>query len=321
MNRPWLAAMRACVSALAPGGARGKLSTLIYHRVMEAPDPLRPNEPTVERFRWQMEVVATLFNVIPLEEAVEGLRNGDLPPKAACVTFDDGYADNAELALPVLQRLGIPVTVFVATGFLNGGRMFNDAVIEWVRALPCGSHDLSPLGLGRREIEGNGDRLGLIRELLPSLKYESLGGRGRLLAVMQEMVSAELPSGLMMRDDQVRTLATEGVGIGAHTVSHPILSVLPDEAVREEVDVSRQHLSELIGGPVRLFAYPNGRYGSDYGDRELATVENLGFTGAVSTHPGVARADSDVFQLPRFTPWDRTPERFALRLMRNLVRQ
>jgi len=106
--------------------------------------------------------------------------------------------------------------------------------------------------------------------------------------------------------------------IGAHTVTHPILrNTAPDTARREIVESGRR-LAEIVGQPVRLFAYPNGKPGVDYGSEHVQMVRDGGFAAAVSTGWGVATEKSDRFQLPRFTPWDRTPGRFALRLIRNM---
>ena len=80
-------------------------------------------------FEAQMRVVAENFVPLPLSEAVDRLMIGELPPRAACVTFDDGYIDNVELALPILQSHGLSATFFVATGYLDGGWMWNDKVI------------------------------------------------------------------------------------------------------------------------------------------------------------------------------------------------
>ena len=79
---------------------------------------------------------------VPLIEGVRGLATGSLPDRAVTVTFDDGYADNAEVALPILQRHGVPATFFVATGYLNGGRMWNDSIIEAIRRAPATELDL-----------------------------------------------------------------------------------------------------------------------------------------------------------------------------------
>ncbi len=125
-----------------------RLSVLVYHRVLSAPDPLRPGEPTVEEFEARMRWLASNYNVMPLIEAVRGVRANRLPKRALSITFDDGYADNHDLALPVLRKLGLPATFFVTTGYLDGGCMFNDVVIEAVRRART-ELDLRDLGFGR----------------------------------------------------------------------------------------------------------------------------------------------------------------------------
>ena len=106
----------------------GSALVLTYHQVLDAPDEMRPGVPSIETFESQMQVLASECNVIPLADVVSGLEDGRLPPAAVAITFDDGYADNHRNALPVLQRLGLPATFFVASSYLDGGCMFNDAV-------------------------------------------------------------------------------------------------------------------------------------------------------------------------------------------------
>ena len=115
---------------LSPGGPGGRLSILIFHRVLPRPDALQPDEPTPEQFRWQVRTLAASFRVLPLGEAVTRLRAGTLPPRSAAITFDDGYADNAELALPVLRDEGLTATFFVASGYIDKARQ----VIQWCPA-------------------------------------------------------------------------------------------------------------------------------------------------------------------------------------------
>lgn len=300
---------------------RQRLTILIYHRVLSERDVLRPGEPDVAEFDWQMELVARAFNVLPLREAIGRLAGGRLPPRAAAVTFDDGYADNLLLALPILRERGVPATVFVATGFLNGGCMFNDAVIEAVRCLPSGPIDLSALEITPKaapaSIVDESDRRALIDALLPYFKHASLERRADLLARVEAWSPGSCPADLMMSDEQVRELHSAGVEIGAHTVNHPILRELSPADAQAEIAQSKQYLEGLIGTPVTLFAYPNGRRGEDYDETHVEQVRNLRFAGAVSTHAGAAGAGSDPYQLPRFTPWDRTPGRFAARLALN----
>ena len=106
--------------------------------------------------------------------------------------------------------------------------------------------------------------------------------------------------------------------IGAHTVSHPILAGVDIETARAEITRNREHLQQLTGSRIGLFAYPNGKPGTDYAGEHVSLVEELGFDAAVSTAWGAATAERDLVQIPRFTPWDRSRSRFGLRLMRNL---
>src|SRR4051812_17280670 len=94
---------RVLMSAISIGGAGSRLSVLIYHRVLPKQDPLFPNEVDACAFDRQMCLLRSCFNILTLSDAVKRLRDGKLPSRAACITFDDGYADNAEVALPILN--------------------------------------------------------------------------------------------------------------------------------------------------------------------------------------------------------------------------
>ena len=111
-----------------------------------------------------------------------------------------------------------------------------------------------------------------------------------------------------------------GMEIGAHTVRHPILRTLDDAAAAREIGDSRDQLAAWLGEAPPVFAYPNGVPGADYGERDVALVRRMGFGCAVSTARGAAGQGADIFQLPRFTPWDRALPRFALRCAETLLR-
>ncbi len=305
---------------LSPAGERGRLSILIYHRALAAPDPILHDVIDAAAFERQMTLLRDEFNVLPLSEACARLARGALPARAACITFDDGYADNEQVALPVLQRLGLPATFFVSTGFSEGGIMFNDGVIEAVRHAPAGTHDLSSLGLGTHSLGDSTSRRAAIDALIGQLKYRPLGERGALVDRLAAALRSTLPTGLMMRPAQIRRLHDAGMEIGGHTVNHPILTVLDEQQARAEIVGGKRRLEEITGAPVTLFAYPNGKPGRDYGPRDVELVKQAGFTAALSTSAGVAKRGSDLFQLPRFTPWDRSPHRFGLRLLINCAR-
>ncbi|HZV67489.1 MAG TPA: polysaccharide deacetylase family protein [Telluria sp.] len=312
-------ACRALAGAVSLSHLRKRLSILIYHRVLPQPDPLFPAEPDALRFDQQLGYLKQAFNIIPLGEAVRGLRHNCLPPRAACITFDDGYADNAEVALPILKLHGVSACFFVATGFLNGGRMWNDTVIELVRHAP--DHiDLDSLKLGQFTLDSIPKRQAAIAALLGALKYLPPDARQAQVDAIGALLGVAVRRDLMMSDEQVRRLHRAGMEIGGHTVNHPIVARLPPSAARTEIADGKYALEQLLGEPIRLFAYPNGKPGQDYQAEHVAMVRGMGFEAAVSTAWGAARSGSDLFQLPRFTPWDRTPLRFTLRMMRNLAR-
>ena len=315
--------MKLSVGQLSPPGARGRLSILIFHRVLPAMDPLFPTEVDTRSFDRICGWLKDWFNVLPLDRAVRQLAAGKLPARAAAITFDDGYADNHGLALPILRQHGLTATFFIATGFLDGGRMWNDTLVESVRRTELPVLDFSGLGLpgeplGTFAMTSPEARRTAIAALIDRAKYLTTEARLGLVAALAEQAKVQLPNDLMMRTDQVLALHRAGMQIGAHTVSHPILARLDDATARAQMSDSRDQLQQLLGAPVPLFAYPNGRPGTDYNARTVALAQALGFEAAVTTGWGAARQGHNLYELPRFTPWDRSRARFGARLLQNL---
>lgn len=298
-------------------GHSARLSTLIFHRVLAEPDPIFPDEMHAQRFDQICGWLKSWFNVLPLDIAVRQLENGTLPERACCITFDDGYADNLRIATPILLKHSLPATFFVATGFLDGGRMWNDTVIESIRA--CREPALDLGGLGQFTLDSPAARRSAIDALIGQLKYLPVAER----LITTEYIAAQAgivpPDDLMMTSDDVRALRQTGMLIGAHTTNHPILARLDADQAEVEIHDGQRHLQDLVGERVGLFAYPNGKPGEDYLPEHVEMVRDLGFDAAVSTVWGAAGRQTDRFQIPRFTPWDKSRNRFSLRLLRNLM--
>lgn len=298
-----------------------RLSVLIFHRVTPEPDPLYPHEMHAVRFDALMGHVSRMFQVLTIGQAHAQWRVGGLPQGALCITFDDGYADNAEVALPILRRHGLAATFFVATGYLDGGRMWNDTVIETLRACDRREIDLTALGLGTCRLGDEAARRAAIDAVLPVIKYMPLDKRQVALASLKAACGApDLPTDLMMRSEQVRELHRAGMEIGGHTVNHPILTELDDAAARREIQDGRAALQQLTGAPVSVFAYPNGRPHRDYDRRHVDMVREAGFECAVSTAVGTVDPQADAWQWPRFTPWDLDDRAWLARLTLNRYR-
>ncbi len=309
---------RVLLSLLSPAGARARLSVLIFHRVQVQPDPLFPMECDAARFRQIAAWLSRYCNVLPLDEALQLIDRGRLPARAAAITFDDGYADNYEVALPILQSCGLKATFFIATGFLDGGRMWNDTLIEAVRRTRAEVLGSDVAGVPAHAVVSVEEKRAALMALIRGIKHLPPALRSEAVNEVAEKSGAQLPGDLMLTSPQVLALRDAGMSIGAHTVSHPILASLDGTAARRELADSRDHLQGLLGERIALFAYPNGRLGRDYTREHVDLARELGFAASVTTNPGAVSAACDRHQLPRFTPWDRVRWRFGLRMARNL---
>lgn len=313
--------VRLPLSLLSPAGPRGRLSILIFHRVFAEPDALWATEPDARVFETQMRWVRDWFNVLPLHDALRRLRDGTLPARAMSVTFDDGYADNESVAAPILARLGLSATFFVSTGYLDGSCMWNDRIAEALRRFSAEVLDLRDLGLRRYDVGTPAQRRQALVQLILDAKHVDAARRHALVGDIVARTGAPEPRALMMSPAQVRHLRELGMDVGAHTVTHPILTRVSIDAARAEIADSRRHLEQVLQAPVTLFAYPNGHPHHDYAAEHVALVREAGFEAAVTTAPGVCSVDSDPFQLPRFAPWHRRRWRYGTQLLGNFARR
>ena len=305
---------------LSPGGPLGRLSIFIFHRVLEEPDPHLPDVPDAKQFERIAGFLGRYFNVLPLSEAVDRMNAGALPAAPACITFDDGYRDNLTVAAPILRKHELPATIFVATGFLDGGCMWNDVVIGSLRAVSEGVLDLGDLQLGSFVISGPESRVTVYRHLLKRLKHLDFARRLELSNELGDRLGFKARNDLMLSRAELRQLFQQGWEVGGHTVSHPILSCLDEAAAFREIAEGREHLTAVLGHAPPTFAYPNGVPGSDFGARDVALVRKAGFQIALTTSAGCNRKGDDPLQLKRFTPWDRSMLLFGARCAANVLR-
>jgi peptidoglycan/xylan/chitin deacetylase (PgdA/CDA1 family) len=180
--------------------------------------------------------------------------------------------------------------------------------------------DLTRFKLGRHTVNTVSDRRRTVGDLLSKLKYLEFAERNSLIAELTEAAKAAPKPDLMMSSEQVRTLAALGMTIGAHTVNHPILARISESEARTEIGEGKERLEAITRDRVALFAYPNGKPGTDYTHAHVELTRGAGFDAACSTGWGAATSGCDLYQIPRFTPWDRTQWRYALRLAQNMRR-
>jgi peptidoglycan/xylan/chitin deacetylase (PgdA/CDA1 family) len=306
-------------AALSPAGPRARLAVFTYHQVLRQRDALRPDEPDVREFTADIDLIARVFTVLPLREAVQRLKSGTLPARAACITFDDGYENNHSVAAPVLTAAGVPASFFIACGAIDDGVMWNDLLIEAVarcRATPRfdGLTDIDTAPLVR--LSG----AALVRALLGAMKYQPL--EQRLVGARRffEINAGAAAPRLMMSRGQVADLARHGFDIGGHTVHHPILKTLPDADARREIEDCSRWIEAVTGRKPTTFAYPNGRPGRDFAPAHAAMVAAAGYETAVSTQWMLARRGCDPYSVPRLGPWWRQGHSLVGGLVRTQLR-
>jgi peptidoglycan/xylan/chitin deacetylase (PgdA/CDA1 family) len=280
---------------------------LRYHALTEGRDEVLYAAPDiclpVDVFRLQMAFVRRAYRVVSLDELIDALEQGaQLPPRALVITFDDGYADNYRLGLPVLRALGLPATVYVATGAVGGGAPF------WVAAaralalrapgdlLEVPGQPAIPLGTReRREVAAKT----LTRALVP-LRSDA---RATLLAEAAAAVGLDLNrmlAGTMLTWNEIRELHAAGWTIGAHTVTHANVALAAPEDAEADIVGSRDALAAALGTGVDHFCYPNS--GGQHRYVSPGVIEILRrhhFRSATTSRPGALRPDADRFQLPR----------------------
>jgi peptidoglycan/xylan/chitin deacetylase (PgdA/CDA1 family) len=242
-----------------------------------------------------------------------------LPARAAIISFDDGYRDNLEVALPLLLERRVPAVFFVATAFNDGSAMFNDRIGFAVRDSKRAELDLRWHPGGPIRIDSISAKVAAVERLITAVKYQPPELRDARTQSIVDAAGADAPTGLMMTPAELQKLAAAGMTIGGHTRHHPILRALSPERAMSEIQGGRSDLADLTGLKPLLFAYPNGRRGQDYDVEHIEMVRQSGYQFAFCTHPGFSNLRTDPFELRRFTPWGRQHKKFAFRALANLM--
>lgn len=298
---------------LLPG--RQTLTILTFHRVLDEPHPLYPEWPTQRAFQQKLRWLKSCAEIVPLAQGLDRIRDGSGSRHLAAVTFDDGYKDNLDLALPVLQAENVHCTFFVATRYIEQGLLFDDLVVRAFTHTKCKSFQEPRLGMPERSIESVGDRRKVADHLLEKLKYLPPVERDRIAADVANQLSLQDRESPMLRIDGLRELRDAGMEIGSHSYEHPISNTLSDPEFISDTTRSVEMLVQMLDVRPRFFAFPNGILGKDFAPRHSVILEEMGFEAAFSTSPGVVRPASNFFALPRMTPWPRTRLRFMAEVL------
>jgi len=254
------------------------------------------------RFRRHLAHLARRYRPATVAEAAQRLSRG-LEEDLVVITFDDGYAGNREAAWPELRTAGMPATIFLTTGFLDGAELWFDRARRQLTTLRQLAVGRSAGGWPSTAREMLAEALGSpppesVESLTRELKYLPPPRREALLSRLAEIAPPRGESARPLSWDDARALQGEGAELGGHTVSHPILSTVGAAEQEAEIRTSRERIAEELGSPPVSFAYPNGS-ARDFGDETVSAVERAGFRAACTTVRGSNRPGCDLLRLRR----------------------
>jgi peptidoglycan/xylan/chitin deacetylase (PgdA/CDA1 family) len=269
-----------------------------------------PNETVFDR---QVALLKRRYRIISLEAALEMIA-GKRPvePYSVVITFDDGYADNATRALPILRKHTAPAAVFVTTGFVDRREpLWFDRLEYALRHCEAAKIDLHHDGWSETiSAATEKERAAALKMLKPLCKRRGMAFTNAVCEQVEARGGARLADVLDDEDhyapltwDQARELVDHGVSIGAHTVNHEVLGVRDATTVVRELTEARRTIEERLGRPCDLFCYPNGQYG-DFNEMTEREARSAGYRCALVTIPGFVDVGDNPFALKRLVIGD-----------------
>jgi len=295
------------------------LRILAYHRVAELRDTpavdSRSVSVTPAGFTRQMKHLARNYHVISMLQLLNEVENEiPLPKRAVLITFDDAYADFAETAWPILKRLGLPATLFVPTAYPDHPEVafwwdrlyqaFQATAKAELRGTPFG-----PLPLGNSEEKRRALRM--VQNHVPTVPDDE--AMKLVDSICDQLGEKHVCSGSVLTWDQLRQLDREGLTLGSHTRTHPVMTQVRLDRIREEIRASQADLKREIGIALPIFCYPNG----NHNDAVISILRDEAIRLAFTTLSGPNKSQTlDSLRLRRIVITPRTSSAvFRIRLL------
>jgi len=302
-----LAAAAACHSRFLDGDSflrrkvtEPQVAILIYHRVCPEEGDWFPPPLSPQSFEKEIEYFCQTYEFLPLDKLAQHVhQRKPLPEKAIAITFDDGTRDNYVYAYPILKKYHVPATIFLATGYIDTGRLFQWSKVDYaIRNTPLTELELN--GLGTYSLQTADDRRRAVFMIIDKLNEITEEQKGLLIEKLVSALGVNIPDGLakerILSWDEVREMKDGRISFGAHSVTHPILTQVPLEQAKWEIIQSKKDIEEKVGQVATAFAYPNGIFSTELS----SIVRESGFTCAVTVNPGkLITSKADPYELNR----------------------
>jgi peptidoglycan/xylan/chitin deacetylase (PgdA/CDA1 family) len=311
MGKDWIKKSLLASGALRLAGRlRGSgVAIVMYHAVMD--DPRQESQTlgsiihSSEVFARQMELIARKYVAVSLDEVLQSLTQGrELPPRSVVVTFDDGYADNHDIAMPVLNRVGIPATFYVTVDCVETRTVpwpsrlryafYTTKQISWIDI----NNASWPLGNPSQRDQAFLKACDLCAQLAGAAQHSFVAD------VEKRLRAGPPPSSekLMMTWEQVVALAKNGHIVGSHTLTHPNMAYLDEASARTELTDSKRRLEEILGSLVVHFSYPCPALSPHWDEKTRKMSQDAGYQTAVTTAGGPVSVNDDLLSLHRVRP-------------------
>jgi hypothetical protein len=264
-----------------------------------------------------MRYLRKRYRIVSIDQMLREMAEGRSSDPAVAITFDDGYADLYTHAFPILRSYDIPATIFLTVGAIESGNVaWYDRVFVAFQVAPAGEYVL-PLSPPRHLRMGTPEeRLGSAEDFISLMRKLPASEQRACCAMLENAVEfpAKSLEKRMLSWDQVRDMQKGGISFGAHTMTHPVVSRLPESDLDWELRESKRIVEERLQSEVKHFAFPFGK-SDECGDAAVARLKQLGYRSASTTTEGINDSWTDPFQLRRVSFCEeRLLASFALKL-------
>jgi peptidoglycan/xylan/chitin deacetylase (PgdA/CDA1 family) len=253
-------------------------------------------------FESHIALLSRSYRIVSLDDVVAWISGAtSFPRRAVAITFDDGYRDNYRYAYPILKKYGATATFYVVTDAIGNAQPLWTAELRDIVYRASQRHvTLNSIGTQPMDLSDERAKRQSIQTIGRIMRCTTKKRRGEIVREMREKLSAKSDGFLhqvMMSWDDLREMKQGGMGIGSHTMSHPLLTGIPEEEAKVEIALSKAKIEEELGAPVVHFSYPNPGESAHVNETVKTLVCQAGYLTARTSFKGSVDQDSDPLAL------------------------